>query len=107
MLTLLLSNYPDEDLAKRLAWVAYNENEVKTFPQTIAKIIHQMHPNVFYGIEGTMLGLFFPGEIAEFYYDEEMRQFVGSRIEIDLFNSKTTISGREIKYEVLEDISYE
>jgi len=41
------------------------------------------------------------------YYDGDLRDFVASRIEIDLFNSKSTISGREIKYDVLTDISYE
>jgi hypothetical protein len=51
--------------------------------------------------------LYFPGEVTSFYYDNEPRDFVASRIEIDLFNSKTTITGREVKYEVLTDISYE
>jgi hypothetical protein len=107
VLTILLSNYPEEDLAQRLAWRVYDEAGVDTFVRTLAKIIHQMHSENYYGIEGTLLGLFFPGEIVQQYYDGDLRDFVASRIEIDLFNSKSTISGREIKYDVLTDISYE
>lgn len=107
VVTLLLSNYPVEDLALRLTWKIYGENEVRSFSQIVAKILHQMHPDTFYAIEGTLLGMLFPGEIFRFFYDNDERDFVASRIEIDLFNAKTTVSGREIKYDVLTDISYE
>jgi hypothetical protein len=106
-LTILLSNYPEEDLNQRLFWKIYNESSIQNFVETLAKIIHQMHPDNYYAVEGTLLGLYFPGEVTSFYYDNEPRDFVASRIEIDLFNSKTTITGREVKYEVLTDISYE
>jgi hypothetical protein len=106
-LTILLSNYPEEDLNQRLFWKIYNESSIQNFVETLAKIIHQMHPDNYYAVEGMLLGLYFPGEVTSFYYDNEPRDFVASRIEIDLFNSKTTITGREVKYEVLTDISYE
>ena len=107
VLTILLSNFPNEDFNERLRWKIYAEGHVQNYIKSIAKVIHQMHPDNHYQIEGTLLGLFFPGEIMQFYYDDDFRDFVASRLEIDLFNAKTVITGREIKYQVLNDISYE
>jgi hypothetical protein len=106
-LTVLLSEYPDEDLNQRLRWKIQGETEVEPFVYCLVNLLHYIRPEQFYAIEGTMLGLVFPGDVIEKEFDGEIKNFVSSRLEIDLVNGKTSITAREMKYEKLTDISYE
>lgn len=106
-ITMLLSNYPAEDYSKRQEWKVYGETKVADFRESIVDAAHYVRPEQLFWCDGGVLGIVFPGELINFYFAEEDRKFVQSRISIDLYGGKTTITGREVKYEVLNDISYD
>jgi hypothetical protein len=58
-------------------------------------------------MEGTFLDLVWPDQIQSFFYKDVNRNFINTRLTLDLFNGKTSVSGREFKYENLTDVSYE
>jgi hypothetical protein len=105
--TILTSNYPEEDFTQRTRFKVYGETEVMPFVECLAAAAHNVRPEQLYGIEGVALDLVYPGEVIRKYYDNEMREFVTTRLTLDLFTGKTSISGREVKYQSLTDISYE
>lgn len=105
--TILTSNYPEEDFTQRTRFKVYGETEVMPFVECLAAAAHNVRPEQLYGIEGVALDLVYPGEVIRKYYDNETREFVTTRLTLDLFTGKTSISGREVKYQSLTDISYE
>jgi hypothetical protein len=107
VITILLSIYGEEDFEIRKRWKIWGQTEIKSFLQTCAQAIHSVRPTTIYALEGSAFELLFPGEVAQFYFDEEIRDFVPTRLTLDLVNGKTEITAREMKFEPVNDISYE
>jgi len=99
--------YASEDYSKRLKWRLWNSAVIDTYPKTVAKGLHAVQPEVMYRLEASALKLLFPTDLIDFYFDNEDKNFIPTRLQLDLFNGKTTFIATEAKYVEFEDISYE
>jgi hypothetical protein len=99
--------YPAEDFAKRLRWRLWDSTVIDTYPKTVAKALHAVQPEVMFRLEATAKKLLFPTDLIEFYFDNNNKEFIPSRLNLDMFNGKTTFTSTEAKYVELNDITYE
>jgi hypothetical protein len=107
VLKMALSNYPTENLNNRVLWRIVGQGNSQTFLQSIVLACHCVRPEQLFQMEGTFLDLVWPDQIQSFFYKDVNRNFINTRLTLDLFNGKTSVSGREFKYENLTDVSYE
>jgi hypothetical protein len=99
--------YAPEDYRKRLRWRLWGSDVIDTYPKTVAKGLHAVQPEVMFRLEASALKLLFPTDLIEFYFDNQDKKFIPTRLQLDLFNGKTTFIATEAKYVEFEDISYE
>jgi len=99
--------YPAEDYQKRLDWKLYGSETIDTFPKTIAKALHGVRPEQIYRLDATALCLLFPDNLIDFYFDNNDRNFIPTKLTLNLFKGKTTFVATEAKFTELTDISYE
>lgn len=107
VLKMALSNYPSENLNNRGDWKIYGESEIRSFMQTAIAACHNVRPSQLWVMEGGFQDLVWPDQIQQFYFDGQERNFINTRLTLDLFNGKTSVYGREFKYENLTDVVYE
>jgi hypothetical protein len=88
-------------------WRIVGQGNSQTFLQSIVLACHCVRPEQLFQMEGTFLDLVWPDQIQSFFYKDVNRNFINTRLTLDLFNGKTSVSGREFKYENLTDVSYE
>lgn len=99
--------YPDEDYKKRLNWKLFGLSSVDTFPKTLAKALHGVRPDVSYRLEANSLVLLFPDSLIDFYFENNDRNFIPTKLTLDLFAGKTSFVATEAKFTELIDITYE
>lgn len=99
--------YGWEDFTQRLFWKIYGSSTVDEFKKILISAIHNINPESLYRFEGQILDRIFPDDLFVFYFDNEERNFIPSKVSIDLFNTKTTLVATEAKYEELTDITFE
>lgn len=99
--------YPKEDYKKRLNWKLYGSSDIDTFPKTLAKALHGVRPEVCYQLEATALALLFPDCLIDFYFENSDRNFIPTKLNLDLFSAKTSFVATEAKFTNLTDITYE
>jgi len=99
--------YAAENFSNRVNWKIYGSSVVDSYPKTLASLLFAVQPEVLFGIEGEHKGLVFPCDLLGFYFDNEDRNFIPTRLTLDLFNARTTITATEAKYVELNDITYE
>jgi len=99
--------YATEDFSNRLNWKLYGSETIDTFPKTIAKALHGVRPEQIYRLDATALCLLFPDNLIDFYFDDNNRNFIPTKLTLNLFNGKTTFVATEAKFTELTDISYE
>ncbi len=107
VLKTMLIIYNVEAIENRLSWKIFGTLADDLFNKTIAKAIHCVYPDALYRIEGSALVLLFPDNLIEFYFDNDLRNFIPTTLNLDLFNGKTTFVATEAKFTELTDISYE
>lgn len=107
VLKMALSNYPSENLNNRSEWKIYDETDIRSFMQTAIAACHNVRPSQLWVMEGVFLDLVWPDQIQQFTFNNEERNFINTRLTLDLFNGNTSVYGREFKYENLTDITYE
>ena len=106
-LKMLLSNYPSENLNNRGNWKIYGDTVTQSFMRSVVLACHNVRPSQLWVMEGTFLDLVWPDQIQQFQFDGLTRNFINTRLTLDLFNGKTSVYGREFKYENLTDVTYE
>lgn len=100
--------YANENFANRLNWKLVGSSFVDSYPKTLARALHSVQPEMVYRLEAVQFGFLFPNDLLSFYYDNQDRNFIPTRINIDLFNSKSTFTALEAKFIDLEnEITYE
>lgn len=99
--------YGPETYANRVNWKMPGSSIIASYPKTLAAVLFGVQPETLYAIEGTHLGLVFPTDLLNFYFDNESRDFIPTRLTLDLFNGKTNVTATEAKFVELEDITYE
>jgi len=100
--------YATENYSNRLNWKLVGSDVVDSYPKTLARALHGVQPEQLYRLEATQYGVLFPNDLLNFYFDNESRNFIPTRIDIDLFNSKTGFTALEAKFVDLEsEITYE
>jgi hypothetical protein len=99
--------YGPETYANRVNWKIPGYSAIESYPKTLAKILFGVQPETLYAIEGTHLGLIFPNDLLNFYFENQSRDFIPTRLTLDLFNGKTNVTATEAKFVELEDINYE
>lgn len=105
--SIMYVKYGPEDFTQRLYWKIYGSSTVDEFKKILISAIHNINPESLYRFEGQLLDRIFPDDLFVFYFDNEERNFIPSKVTIDLFNTKTTLVGTEAKYEELTDITFE
>ncbi len=99
--------YAPENYANRLKWRLWNSDVIDTYPKTVAKALHGVHPEMIYRLEASALKLIFPDNLIDFYFDNNDRNFIPTTLKLDLFNGKTSFVATEAKFTELTDITYE
>jgi hypothetical protein len=107
VLKYMLVDYANENFENRLNWKLVGSSVVDSYPKTLARALHGVQPEQLYRLEATQLGIIFPNDLLNFYFDNESRNFIPTRIDVDLFNAKSNIAATEAKFVELEDITYE
>lgn len=99
--------YNNENVSLRNNWKLYGLSAERTFVKTLAGMFHYVRPESCFSLESTFLQVIFPNELIAFEYMNEVRNFIPTRIEIDLYAGKTKAKTTEAKFVELEDIVYE
>jgi hypothetical protein len=99
--------YGPENLAFRENWIIKNSGITESFNKTIARLLHSIYSKPTYVLEGRVLQNVFPDELLNFYFDNQNRKFIPTRLEIKLFEGKTQLTATEDVYELVTDITYE
>lgn len=98
VLKYMYVKYADENYGQRLEWKLVGSTIVDSYPKTLARALHGVQPEQVYLLEATHLGFVFPNDLVNFYFDNESRNFIPTRIDIDLFNTKSTLTALEAKF---------
>lgn len=99
--------YENERIEDRGDWKLYGFSSAKTFVKTLASMFHYVRPESCFSLEATFLQVIFPNELIAFEYMNEVRNFIPTRLELDLTDGKTTVKTIEAKFTELTDIVYE
>ncbi|RZJ33719.1 MAG: hypothetical protein EOO51_12570 [Flavobacterium sp.] len=101
--------YPFEDIDSRGNWIIWGADgsTENTFARTLANAIHYVRPETIYSLESTFLQSILPNELIQFTYYGQTRNFIPTRLELDLTLGKTTAKTEEAKYADDIDITYE
>ena len=99
--------YGDEDVSLRNAWKLYGFSSEDTFIKKLAAMFHYVQPEAMFSLETTYLEYVFPNELLSFRYNEQDRNFIPTRLELDLTSGKTKVKATEAKFTELTDIVYE
>jgi hypothetical protein len=100
-------DYDTENISLRDSWKLVGYTTTQTFVKTLAALYHFTRPEPLFSLESTYLQAIFPNELIAFNYMDQDRNFIPTRLEIDLFDGKTTAKTIEAKFVELEDIVYE
>ena len=99
--------YGQENYANRLNWKLFGSSEVQSYPKALATALHGVQYEMLYRMEATALALIFPDNLVGFYFDNTDRNFIPTKLSLDLFNGKTSFVATEAKFNELTDIIYE
>lgn len=99
--------YEEEDISQRNKWVINGLNDENTFVKSLANAMHYVRPETVYSLEATFMQCILPNELISFEYFGLVRNFIPTRLEIDLTDGKTIVKSTESKFTVLTDITYE
>lgn len=94
--------YEFEDNEWRESWKRFGEDEDIRYCVALAKIYHDVQNEAHVKIEGTATDLFFPRDLASFYWIEE-RDFIFSRVEIDFSRGRTNVLLLEATHQIVDD----
>ena len=99
--------YGPEDYTQRLKWKLFGNSIVNEFNKTVVNAIYSVTGEQRYMLECDLLQLCFPDDLILFDFAEEERDFIPTRISIDLYGGKTRVTATESKYKVFTDLIYE
>jgi hypothetical protein len=99
--------YAPENFTNRLNWKLYGSNVISNYPKAIARALHGVQPEMVYRLEASALRLLFPDDLIEFYFADQDRVFIPTKLSLNLFAGKTSFIATESKFVELSDISYE
>jgi len=99
--------YGLEDYTQRLNWKVFGSSVVNEFNKTIVNAIYSVTGEQRYMLECDLLQLCFPDDLIVFDFAQEDRDFIPTRISIDLYAGKTRVTATESKYKVFTDLIYE
>jgi hypothetical protein len=91
-----------EDNEWRESWKRFGQDEDIRYCVALAKIYHDVQSEAHVKIEGSATDLFFPRDIASFYWIKE-RDFIFSRVEIDFSRGRTNVLLLEATHEIVDD----
>ena len=100
-------DYAPENYANRLNWKLWGSSVVSSYPKAIARALHGVQPEMVYRLEASALRLLFPDDLIEFYFADQDRVFIPTKLSLNLFAGKTSFIATESKFVELSDISYE
>lgn len=105
---ILLSDFTAENFSLRESWHVYGiPGWTEDYPKTVANAYHSTRKEPIFNLETSLLGLLYPDQLFDFFFADEMRSFVPTRIEIDLFGGKTKINAKQTATNEITDIIYE
>lgn len=104
---LMYVRYSFEDYNQRLSWKIFGSAIEDEFKKVLISALHNLNPNGLYRLECELLQMLFPDDLLSFYFDDGPRDFIPTRLTIDLFAGKTSVVATEAKYEELTDIIFE
>jgi hypothetical protein len=107
VLKYLYVPYASENYADRLNWKLWDSSVVSSYPKAIARALHGVQPEMVYRLEASALRLLFPDDLIEFYFADQDRVFIPTKLSLNLFSGKTSFIATESKFVELSDISYE
>lgn len=98
--------YDLEEISERNFWKLYGLTNEKSFVKILVDLYHFVRPEETFSLETTFLDLIFPNELVAFNYMDEDRNFIPTRLELDLSGGKTTAKTTEAKFVELENLIY-
>jgi hypothetical protein len=100
-------NYGAEDYTKRLKWRVYDSETELEFRKALVNAVHSTVPEQLFVLETELLQICLPEDVVAFDFANEVRDFIPTRISIDLYGGTTTIVSTELKYKEFTDLKYE
>jgi hypothetical protein len=99
--------YNEFDYALNDRWKTFDSEQTGKLGRCLTYLHHAVNSEPCYRIDGQLLGMILPDELFGFFFDDDYKEFVPTSININLFEGKTTVTGRECNYQPLNDITYE
>jgi hypothetical protein len=98
-------NYGPELKKNREHWKIDSVANVDRYVNQLAKMYHYVMPETLFSLEAEVLGLVFPDELIKFFYDDDDRNFIPTKLSLNLTTGKTSVKATEAKFQVVTDIT--